>query len=171
MSWTTEFLETNFFKVKNTDEVLSVLRKMGFETYQENDTIMFYTDGETYFDEETEVILCKKPIQIEDTKTNFLGLISCNDIDSVDIQEVKETYNLKDEDIVVVSILDYLQDQLQDDKQYIAMTDVGFTGRTGGNSNPFGEVMMITKNMVMFKSLYSIIQEKLTELNIQSWQN
>lgn len=165
MSWTNEFMESNAFKVKNTEEVKEVLNLMGMDTLTENDTICFYGD-ETYFDEDTEVILSLKPIEIDGQKKNLLGIYSYSSNNCIDIDEVKEERNLTEDDYMVIPITEYLQDQLADDKQYIAITTAGYEGRSGGNFNPFGELTVITKNGTEFVSLYSATQEILKKHNI-----
>lgn len=166
MSWTNEFMESSAFKVKNTEEVKEVLNLMGMDTLvTEDNAICFYGD-EVYFDEDTEVILSLKPIEIDGQKKNLLGLYGYNIMDSIDIDEVKEEYNLTEDDYMVVPITEYLQDQLADDKQYIAITTAGYEGRSAGNFNPFGELTVITKNGTDFVSLYSATQEILKKHNI-----
>lgn len=165
MSWTNEFMESNAFKVKNIEEVKEVLNLMGMDTLTENDTICFFAD-ETYFDEDTEVVLSIKPIEIDGQKKNLLGIYNYSSNNCIDIDEVKEEHNLTEDDYMVVPITEYLQDQLVDDKQYIAITTAGYEGRSAGNFNPFGELTVITKNSTEFVSLYSATQEILKKHNI-----
>ena len=162
MSWTTEFLESSAFKVKNTDEVREVLICMGFATDLKDGFLSFYSQDNEYFDEDTEVVLSLKPFTREgETKpTNIIGIISDSCIESVDLSELEEgTY-------MVQSITEYLQDQLIDEKQYITITNVGFEGRMSGNSNPFGDIYFITKNTVKFSSLYATEQKFKEECGI-----
>ena len=162
MSWTNEFMESSAFKVKNTEEVKEVLNRMGMDTLvTEDNAICFYGD-EVYFDEDTEVILSLKPIE----NKNLLGIYSYSSNNCIDLDEVKEEYNLTEDDYMVVPITEYLQDQLADDKQYIAITTAGYEGRSAGNFNPFGELTVITKNGTDFVSLYSATQEILKKHNI-----
>ena len=166
MSWTNEFMESNAFKVKNTEEVREVLTLMGFDTLVTKDNELYFFADETYFDEDTEVVLSVKPIEIDGQKKNLLGLYGYNIMDSIDIDEVKAQYNLTDTDYMVIPVTEYLQEQLLDDKQYIAITTAGYEGRSAGNFNPFGDVIVITKNSTDFVSLYSATQEILKKHNI-----
>ena len=153
MSWTTEFIESSSFEVKNTDEVRSVLVAMGFNVCKsESGSLSFYSDDNVYYDEDTEVVLSLKPIIIEglDEPTNFIGIISDSCTESVDLSELEEgTYTVQ-------SITEYLQDQLADDKQYITIMNVGFEGRMSGNYNPFGDIVFITKSQMKSASLWSL---------------
>ena len=158
MSWTTEFLESSAFKVKNTEEVREVLICMGFATTLKDDFLSFYSEDNEYFDEDTEVVLSLKPIEGKDT--NLIGIISDSCMESVDLSELEEgTY-------MVQSITEYLQDQLADDKQYITIMNVGFEGRMSGNYNPFGDIYFITKNTVKFSSLWAMEQQFKKECNL-----
>ena len=158
MSWTTEFLESNAFKVKNTEEVKEVIEYMGFSTCIKDGYISFYSEDNEYFDEDTEVVLSLKPI--EGKTTNIIGIISDSCMESVDLEELeKDTY-------IVQSITEYLQDQLADEKQYITIINVGFEGRMSGNYNPFGDLIFITKNIVKFSSLLATEQQFKKECGI-----
>lgn len=166
MSWTNEFMESNAFKVKNIDEVEKVLELMGMDTCRtEDQAICFYGD-EVYFDDDTEVILSLKPIEIDGERRNLLGIYNYSSNNCIDIDEVKEEHNLTEDDYMVVPITEYLQDQLTDDKQYIAITTAGYEGRSAGKFNPFGEVTVITKNGTEFVSLYSATQDILKRKHI-----
>lgn len=169
MSWTNECTESNKFKVNNTKEVKAVLEALGFEVFlnKEEETIQFFSDEGTYIDDYDEVVLSLKPITKEGNNeaTNFVGLISDKLItDSIDLENIG--YNLTKEDIIVTSIYEYLQDELLG-KEYIIITNAGFEGRCGGNSNPFGGVTIITKNTIKYASLTSITDEILEKLNLK----
>lgn len=171
MSWTNECTESNRFKVKNPKEVKAVLETLGFEVYQNErdvEILQFFGDEGTYLEEEDEVVLSLKPITKEgcNEPTNFIGCISDNILDSINIEdkELLESYNLTKEDLVITKITDYLQEELLE-KEYIVLTSAGFEGRSSGNSNPFGDVTIITKNTIKGKSLYTITEELLAEIN------
>ncbi len=154
MSWTTEFIESNSFRVKNTEEVKQVLETMGFSVYgSENGSLSFFSDENAYYDEDTEVVLSLKPIDKDGNITNFIGIISDSCMDSVELSELEEG------SYMVQSITEYLQDQLADEKQYITIMNVGFEGRMSGNYNPFGDIVFITKSQMKSASLWSMEQQ------------
>jgi hypothetical protein len=168
MSWTNECTESNVFKVKNTKEVKEVLELMGFIVYGDEDKgIDFITSGEgTFFDENTEVVLAKKPISIEGVEKNLIGIISDYTNDSIDTGDLEEEYGVTEEDVMIIPIIEYLQDQLLDDKQYITVTCAGFESRCSGSFSPFGDITVITKNSTKFMSLSCAIDNILKEENL-----
>jgi len=159
MSWTNECLESSEFKVKQIKEVREVLNLMGFVTYETEGKVCFYSSGEgTWFDEDTEVVLSLKPFEKEGNVTNLIGIISDNIMNSVDLDELeKDTY-------MVVNITEYLQDQLVDEEEFISMVDCGFESRSGGDSNPFGCAVFITKNNVKWINLGCWVDKQVEEL-------
>jgi hypothetical protein len=160
MSWTNECTESNQFKVGNVKEVKQVLESMGFITYVENDSISFSTSGEgTFFDDNAEVVLSLKPIEKEgqEEPTNFVGIISDYCMESVDLHDIG--YGLSTNDVMVLSITEYLQDQLYDEKEYITVTCAGFESRCSGSYSPFGDVTVITKTSINYKNLYQLAEE------------
>lgn len=165
MSWTNECTESNVFKVKNTKEVKEVLELMGFVVYGDEDKgIDFVTSGEgTFFDENTEVVLSLKPISIEGEEKNLIGIISDYTNDSIDLDTVEEDYGVAEEEVQVVPLIDYLQDQLLD-KEHITVTCAGFESRMSGSFSPFGDVTIITKTEVRFVSLAQEVDKYLEGL-------
>ena len=64
MSWTNECSESNFFKVKNTEEVRKVLEHLSFEVHENEGKIFLYGGSEedsAYLDEDAEVVIAKEP--------------------------------------------------------------------------------------------------------------
>ena len=164
MSWTNECTESNVFKVKNTKEVKEVLELMGFDVHEDTDGLSFVTSGEgTFFNEDTEVVLAKKPISVEGVEKNLIGIISDYTSDSVNIDDLEEEYGVTEEDVMIVPIIEYLQDELLDEKQYITVTCAGFESRSRGSFSPFGDATIITKNSTDFISLYGAIGKILKE--------
>lgn len=160
MSWTEQCTESSVFKVKNTKEVKEVLSTMGFDVYGQDNEVYFFGDENVWFDENTEVVLSLEPIEVEGETKNLIGLISDQICEPVDLDSLEEgTY-------MVVPIVEYLQDQLVEGS-YISITCVGYTGRNGGNSEPFGDVTVITKNNSKFMSLRKAEKEILKELGIE----
>lgn len=167
MSWTNECTESNQFKVKNVEEVKQVLESMGFITYAGGNSIAFSTSGEgTFFDDNAEVVLSLKPIKKEEQEepTNFVGIISDYCMESVDLENIG--YDLTKDNVVVQSITEYLQDQLQNEKEYITVTCAGFESRCSGSFSPFGDVTVITKNTTEFMSLYKAVDDILKKNNL-----
>lgn len=157
MSWTNECTESSFFKVKDTQEVKAVLEQMGFDVCDKYEEGIYFGSSEgTYFDENTEVVLSIKPVNDK----NLIGIISDYANDSVDLEEVKKEYG---EQIMVLSITEYLQDELLDNKQYIAVTCAGFESRLSGSHSPFGDVIIITKYDVKFIGLAHEVDKYLKE--------
>lgn len=158
MSWTNECTESNVFKAKNPKEVKEVLELMGFVVYENEEGLAFVTSGEgTFFDENAEVVLSLKPISIEGKEKNLIGIISDYTNDSIDLEDVEDEYGVKKEEVMVTPIIEYLQEQLLDDKQYITVTCAGFESRSSGSFSPFGEVTIITKNKTEYMSLQKFI--------------
>lgn len=171
MSWTNECSQSNSFKTKNNEEVSEVLSLLGFDVYNENDSIRFYGDENAWLDEDAEVFLSIKPhkdIETGEVK-NLHGIISDYTGYSLDIDEVCEQYNYKEDngDYMIVSLVEYLQDMLLDDKQYITITGAGFEGRTSGNSSPFGFVDVITKYDFKSENLAHLREELLKEMKVE----
>ena len=158
MSWTEECTESNSFKVKHVEEVRQVLESMGFTVYTEDDSISFITSGEgVFFDDNAEVVLSNTPIM----GTNFVGILSyCLDND---LESMLEEDDLKEEDVTIQPIVEYLQEELLTD-EYIAITNAGFEGRGSGSFNPFGCVIFITKNNVTSMGLHQFIDEEVKKL-------
>lgn len=147
MSWTSSCTESNTFKVKNIKEVRQVLELMGFCIESKDNEVTIYTSGEgTWFDEETEVVLSIKPIKLESEEepTNLIGIISDYACEPIDLDDIPFGLD-KDKDVMVVPIVEYLQDQLLDEKSAIVITTAGFEGRCSGDNSPFGDVTLITK--------------------------
>ena len=168
MSWTNECTESNQFKVKNVKEVKQVLENMGFVTYVEDNSISFVTSGDgVFFDENTEVVLSLKPFTKEgqEEPTNFVGIISDYCMESVDLEDIG--YGLTKDNVVVQPIVEYLQDQLVDEKEYIAVTCAGYESRCSGSFSPFGDVTFITKNTTEFVSLYKAVDDFLKKNNLE----
>ena len=163
MSWTNECTESNEFKVKNPQEVREVLELMGFNVYGSDNGLSFITSGEgTFFDEGAEIVLSLKPISIEGTEKNLIGIISDFSCDSIDLGTIEEEYGIKDGEYMVTPVLEYLQDQLLD-KEYITVTCAGFESRCSGSYSPFGDVTIITKNNTKFFSLSQEVDKYLKE--------
>ena len=163
MSWTNECTESNEFKVKNPQEVREVLELMGFDVYGNDNSLSFVTSGEgTFFDEGAEVVLSLRPISIEGTEKNLIGIISDFSCDSIDLGTIEEEYGIKDGEYMVTPVLEYLQDQLLD-KEYITVTCAGFESRCSGSWSPFGDVTIITKNNTKFFSLSQEVNKYLKE--------
>ena len=174
MSWTNECIESNYFEVKHIAEVKHVIERLGLCTVIDNNKIMFYSSGEgEYFDDNAEVILSIKPTEVlkdnnEIEITNLIEVISNNTMETLD--EILEINNLKQSDVCVQSIVEYLQDELIDEKQAIIITTSGFEQRCSGSFNPFGDVYIITKKHVDCMSLYGYTMQKLKELGISENQ-
>lgn len=166
MSWTNECTESNLFKVINPKEVKQVLENMGFNVYESEEGLFFGSDEGTFFNEDTEVVLSLKPSTIDglDGPTNFVGIISDYCMESVDLEDIG--YGLTKDDIMVVPIVEYLQDQLKDEKEYITVICAGFESRTNGSCSPFGDVTFITKNTTDFVSLYKAVDDFLEKNNL-----
>ena len=164
MSWTNECTQTNTFRTKNNEEVKEVLELLGFDVYKNKDGLQAFGSEGTYLDENTDVVLSNKPHEdIETGELKYLhGIISDYTNESVDVDEVRETYKYTDKDYVVMPLIEYLQDMLSNDKEYITCTCAGFEGRTGGDSNPYGYVEFITKTTHKAKTLQCILDEYLT---------
>ena len=163
MSWTTEYSESNSFKVKNPREVAKVLEQLGFSVEILKDNyIIFWSDENAYLDENAEVTLSLKPVKVEgeEEPTHFLG------VSSLDITPDLADLGLTENDIIVQHLFEYLQDELLDENQYIKYIDVGYEGRLSGNSSPFGDVTVIGKCGVKFASLYQIADELVKELTL-----
>ena len=160
MSWTNECTESNQFKVKNTEEVKEVLELMGFDVYTDNGSISFVTSGEgVFFNDMTEVVLSIKPVNDK----NLIGIISDYTDKSVNLNNLEEEYGIKQDEVVVTYITEYLQDQLLED-EHVTITCAGFDSRMSGSYSPFGDILVITKNKVGFGSLYKMEQELLNSL-------
>ena len=163
MSWTNECTESNQFRVKNVEEVRNVLECMGFNVENQDNLISFSTSGEgVYFDDNTEVVLSIKPIP--PTNENLIGLISDSIAESVDFDTLEEDYGLKQEEVLVIPIIEYLQDQLLTEEEYVIITCAGFESRCGGSFNPFGDVTVITQKNVKYSCLYNQAQNLLKEI-------
>ena len=156
MSWTNECTESNRFKVENVEEVKQVLESMGFITYVEDNFISF--DEGTFFDDSAEVVLSLKPIKKEEQEelTNFVGIIS-DCCESVDLHDIG--YGLTTNDIMILPITEYLQDQLFNEDEYIIITCAGFESHCSGSYSPFGEITVITKTNINSKNLYQLAEE------------
>ena len=165
MSWTNCCTESNEFKVKDTKEVKSVLEHMGFIVYpnEDKDTLYIVGDEETFFDENAEVVLSLKPIETDEGLTNLVGVaLDCY----WEVENMLQDFKLKEEDVMILPIVEYIQDQLVEGSAFI-LTSAGFEGRCRGNSSPFGDVFFITKNHVEFYSLASYINNKAKELGVE----
>jgi hypothetical protein len=161
MSWTNECTESNEFKVKNTREVIEVLELMGFDVYNE-EGISFRTSGKgTFFDDSAEVVLSLKPVSIEGIEKNLIGIISDYTNDSIDLNDLESEYGVKEDEVMVVPITEYLQDQLLDNKQYVTITCAGFESRSWGSYAPFGDATIITKNDTKFFNLAQVVDNYL----------
>lgn len=156
MSWTNECTESNNFKVKNTEEVKEVLKLMGFDVYLDNGIYFVTSDEGTFFNEEAEVVLSIKPVNDK----NLIGIISDYTNDSVDLDNLEEEYGIKQDEVTVTPITEYLQDQLLEN-EHVTITSAGFESRSSGSHSPFGDIIVITKNKVNFGSLYKLEQELL----------
>jgi hypothetical protein len=165
MSWTNECTESNYFKVKNTDEVREVFELMGYDVYVSKDNeIEISTDDEGGFlDMEAEVVLSLKPISIEGTEKNLIGIISDCLNSSIELDDLEKEYGVTKNEVQIVPVEEYLQDQLLNEKEYIAITCAGFECRCSGSHSPFGEVTIITKNEVWWSSLASTMDEYLAK--------
>lgn len=161
MSWTNECTESNQFKVKNTEEVKEVLELMGFDVYTDKGFISFVTSGEgTFFDDMANVVLSIKPVNIEGTEKNLIGIVSDYTNDSVCLDDLEEEYGVKQDEVMVTPITEYLQEQLLEN-EHVTITSAGFESRCSGSYSPFGDITVITKDKVGFGSLCSIEQELL----------
>lgn len=168
MSWTNECTESNYFKVKNTDEVREVFELMGFNVYTNDNSISFVTSGEgPSFDESVEVVLSIKPISTEGKEKNLIGIISDYTNNSIDLDDLEEEYGVRQGEYVVTPIVEYLQEQLLNE-QYITVTCAGFESRCSGSFSPFGEVTIITKNTVKFMSLAQEVYKFLEENTLKN---
>ena len=136
MSWTNECIESEYFEVKHITEVKHVIERLGLCTTIDNNKIMFYGNGEgDYFDYNAEVILSIEPIEIvfeknEIETTNMVDVISDNTIETFD--EILEINDLEEKDVICQNIVEYLQDELIDEKQAIVITTAGFDERCSG---------------------------------------
>lgn len=160
MSWTNECTESNQFKVRNVEEVKQVLESMGFITYVEDNSISFVTSGEgAFLDDSAEVVLSFKPIKKEEQEepTSFVGIISDCCAESIDLHNIG--YGLTTNNVIVQPIIEYLQEQLLNEDEYIAITCAGFESRCSGSYAPFGDVTVITKTSINFKNLCQVAEE------------
>ena len=158
MSWTCECTESTNFKVKNTKEVKEVLTDVGFDVYEDKEGLSFFGEEGTYMDEECEIVLSLKPIEIEGELKSYIGLDNpqAYDIDSEhNPEELMEELGLEEKDVMRVPIYEYLQDQLEEGS-YIVLTNSGYEERTSGKCCPFGSVEIITKNATDSYSLCSL---------------
>ena len=160
MSWTCECTESTNFKVKNTKEVKEVLTDVGFDVYEKEGELSFFGEEGTYMDEECEVVLSLKPVEIEGELKNYIGLDNPQACDN-DYEEIMEELGLEEKDIMRVPIYEYLQDQLEEGS-YIVITNAGYEERTAGKYCPFGGVEIITKNTTDGYNLYCLA-DKLVE--------
>lgn len=167
MSWTNECSQSNSFKTKNNEEVSEVLSLLSFDVYNENGSIRFYGDENAWLDEDAEVFLSIKPHKdIETGEVKNLHGVIC---DGLDVKKVCEQYNYKEDngDYMIVPLVEYLQDMLLDDTQYITITGAGFEGRTSGNSSPFGYIEVITKYDYKSENLAHLREELLKEMKVE----
>ena len=166
MSMTNCCTESNEFKVKDTKEVKSVFERMGFYAHLNKGLNTLYVIGEeeTYFCDTAEVVLSLEPIETETGLTNLVGVTT--DCFEGEVEDMLLDYNLKMEDVMVVPIIEYIQDQLIEGSAFV-VTSVGFESRSGGNSSPFGDVYFITKNHVEFYSLTDYINNKAKEFGVE----
>ena len=155
MSWTNECTESNKFTVKDVNQVKHVLEDMGFDVYRDDNSLSFVTSGEgVFFNEDTQVVL---------QDGEYIGIISDYIEEPVMLDE---DGTLNGQEVKALYITDYLQEQLSDDKQYIAVTCAGYEGRSSGSYSPFGDVTVITKNNTEFVSLQRAIDNILAKNNI-----
>lgn len=159
MSWTCECTESNYFKVANPEEVKKVLERFEFSVYESEGSLIFYGEEGAYLDSDCEVVLSIRPVKVNDTVTNFLGLSNSDYHSSYDdVEELMKNLGLTEKDVMVQNICEYLQDQLTEDS-YILITNAGFDGRSGGSFEPFGSVEIITKTVIDKYSLYSLSEQ------------
>lgn len=171
MSWTNECIVSNYFEVKHITEVKHVIERLGLCTSINNNKIMLYNSGEgDYFDDNAEVILSIKPIEkvFEENEvetTNMVDVISDNTIET--FNEILEINDLEEKDVICQNIVEYLQDELIDEKQAIIITTAGFDERCSEKYNPFGDVQIITKNNYTGMNLYNWTENTLKGLGIE----
>lgn len=76
-----------------------------------------------------------------------------------------EELGLGDDDVDIVNIYSYLQDQLTEGS-YILITNAGYDERSSGKFSPFGSVEIITKTTQDGYSLYHL-SKKLVEKHVE----
>ena len=161
MSYTNICIQSNAFEVKDLQEVKRVIEAMDFVAYVVDEKyLQFYSNGEgSWFDENTEVVLSKKPIN----DSNFVGLVG--EYTEFDLNNLLKQNSLTEEDVMVIPITEYLQDELIEGTG-MTITTAGFESKCGGNSEPFGDVMLITKNSIDFLAMARWVEQKAEELKV-----
>ena len=157
MSWTCECTESTKFTVKNPKQVKQVLTDIGFEVYEDEKGLCFFSDEGAYIDDYCEVVLTKKD------KTYIA--IGIPQFDNGKYLDRIEELGLGDDDVEIVNIYSYLQDQLTEGS-YILITNAGYEERSSGKFSPFGSVEIITKTTQDGYSLYHL-SEKLVEKHVK----
>ena len=161
MSYTNICIQSNAFEVKDLQEVKRVIEAMDFVVYVVNEKyLQFYSSGEgSWFDEDTEVVLSKKPIN----DNNLVGVVSeCTEFD---LDDLLKQNNLTEDDVIIQPITEYLQDELIEGTGMV-ITTAGFESRCGGDSEPFGDVMLVTKNSIDFLAMARWVEQKAEELKV-----
>lgn len=147
---------SNYFRVKNPQEVVDVFKSLGYEEsyFDTNDNTVILASYEQCWDSEHVVIIRKDNMQV-------VGEVQSCDYDFFDLDEYLEDLDLfyiKD-NVKIISLCEYIQYQLLDKNTYFAVKE---TGNEKLRYN-VAHAEVITKNSMKWFNLDTLILEYVEE--------
>lgn len=143
---------SNYFRVKNPNEVLDVFKSLGYENsyFDTNDNTICLASYEQCWDSEHVVIVKKDNMQV-------IGAVNNCDYDFLDLKEYLEDKqaDLTENDVKTIPLYEYIQYQLLDKNSYFAVKE---TGNEKLRYNT-GFADIITKNSIKWFNLDMLILE------------
>lgn len=147
---------SNYFRVKNPNEVLDVFKSLGYENsyFDTNDNTICLASYEQCWDSEHVVIVKKDNMQV-------IGAVNNCDYDFLDLKEYLEykQADLTEDSVKIIPLYEYIQYQLLDKNSYFAVKEIG-NEKLRYNVG-FAEV--ITKNSFKWFNLDMLIIECVEE--------
>lgn len=147
---------SNYFRVKNPQEVTGVFKSLGYEEsyFDTNDNTVILASYEQCWDSEHVVIVRKDNMQV-------VGAVQSCDYDFFDLDEYLEDLDLfyiKD-NVKIISLCEYIQYQLLDKNTYFAVKE---TGNEKLRYN-IAHAEVVTKNSMKWFNLDTLILEYIEE--------
>ena len=147
---------SNYFRVKNPEEVMNVFYALGYEEsyFNTNDNTVILASYEQCWDSEHVVIVRKDNMQV-------VGAVQNCDYDFLDLKEYLEDLEngLTEDDVKILPLYDYIQYQLLDKNTYFAVKE---TGNEILRYN-VAHAEVITKNSMKWFNLDTLIHEYIEE--------
>ena len=147
---------SNYFRVKNPQEVTGVFKNLGYEEsyFDTNDNTVILASYEQCWDSEHAVIIRKDNMEV-------IGAVQNCDYDFLDLKEYLEDLEngLTEDDVKILPLYDYIQYQLLDKNTYFAVKE---TGNEKLRYN-VAHAEVITKNSMKWFNLDTLIIEYVEE--------